>query len=526
MFVPLCMDLSTDTLDRLLAYKPGGIHRLVAQDSLLLRDTAEYLQRKASLPLLLTGDLEFGMLGSLGDRGSCYQTQLGSAATEDSTGAVERMARIAAREGHAMGFNWSFSPVVDINYNFRSSVTATRSFGSNGETVKTLGSAYIAALQAEGMAACAKHWPGDGVDERDQHLVTTHNTMSMAEWEASYGTVYRAMIESGVLSVMSAHITLGAWDRVCDPTVGAEGVLPASISQNLNKRLLRETLGFNGVIISDATGMAGLTSQGGRPDIVPRVINGGCDMFLFSVDDDEDIDILREAVAQGTIPHERVEEAVLRILALKARLGLHKPGAATTSIPTKEEAEAVLGCAEHTRWSTEAAASSITIVKDTANLLPVQPATHRRVLLIESTPPGIFAPQEATPFGTYLEDAGFDVARMDEETYPSPLLHDLVIYLMNEQRFFGKGSFFASWPDLHHGTMKSMMRTWPEIPTVMISLGNPYHLYDAPRVGTYINAYSAIDPVLRSLVDLITGKAPFRGTSPVDPFCGLADAHL
>ena len=336
LFLPVCMDLGIENIDRLLSYKPGGMHRFSTAPAEALRSSALHAQDRSEVPLLMSSDLEFGILGTMGSGGTNFQTQLGVAASAEKERDAERMARIAAREGRMLGFNWSFTPVVDINYNFRSHITALRSFGSDHAVVGDLGSRYIRVLQDEGMAACAKHWPGDGVDERDQHLVTTANTLTMEDWRRSYGFVYRKMIDADVLTIMSAHITLPAYDREVDPGTPIERVLPASISRTLNVVLLREELGFNGLIISDATGMAGLTALGRREEIVPQVINGGCDIFLFSVDDEMDFGILLNATERGVISRERLDEALLRILGLKASLGLHKHKAAGSLVPTEK----------------------------------------------------------------------------------------------------------------------------------------------------------------------------------------------
>ena len=526
MFIPLCGELSRGNMDRILSYKPGGVQRFASVPVSALRESADYLQKNSRVPLLLTGDLEFGTLGTIGVAGTSWQTQLGTAASCDWKRDAERMARIAAREGGVLGFNWSFTPVVDVNYNFRSHISSTRSFGSDPEKVAEMGRLYIKAMQEEGMAACAKHWPGDGLDERDQHLVTTHNTMEMDEWFETYGKIYRTMIDEGVKTVMSAHITLAAWDRMLNPDAGAEEIQPASLSYSLNRRLLRDKLGFNGVIISDATGMAGLSSRGTRETIVPRVINGGCDIFLFSVDDNVDFHLLVSAVKDGTIPAARVEEAVLRILGLKASLGLHRKKAEGTLLPPPDKADSLLGCAEHSSWRDECFESTVTLVKDTQKLLPVSPETHRRVLLVQSDPIAIFGPAPELPFRRLLEEAGFEVTPMTEDILPERGSFDLVIYLLNSSKYFGKGIYFADWPSLHKGTMRSMFRTWDTIPTMMISLSNPYHLFDAPLVKTYINAYSPTAEVQREIISLITGKKEFRGENPVDPFCGLEDARL
>lgn len=526
LFLPVCMDLGIENIDRLLSYKPGGMHRFSTAPAEALRSSALYAQDRSEVPLLMSSDLEFGILGTMGSGGTNFQTQLGVAASAEKERDAERMARIAAREGRMLGFNWSFTPVVDINYNFRSHITALRSFGSDHAVVGDLGSRYIRVLQDEGMAACAKHWPGDGVDERDQHLVTTANTLTMEDWRRSYGFVYRKMIDADVLTIMSAHITLPAYDREVDLRTPIERVLPASISRTLNVGLLREELGFNGLIISDATGMAGLTALGRREEIVPQVINGGCDIFLFSVDDEMDFGILLNATERGVISRERLDEALLRILGLKASLGLHKHKAAGSLVPTEKEATRILGNAEHQEWCTQCVKSSIRLVKDSQGLLPIAADTHRRVLLIQSEPPAFLGSASELRFRDYLENEGFNVTVMSEDVYPSSDAFDLAIYLLNQTRFFGRGSFFAPWAELHKGLMKSMMRFWNSIPTLMISFANPYHLYDAPRVKTLINAYSPIDQIQREVVALITGKGRFQGGDPVDPFCGLEDARL
>lgn len=526
MFIPLCMDLGKESLDTFLNFKPGGIHRMAAKPVVQLRDSAEYLQKNSKVPLLLTSDLEFGHFSMDGGETSQFQNQLGTSASCHYIRDAERMARIAAREGAMMGFNWNFAPVVDINYNHRSHISCSRSFGSNPERVLGMGKAYINALQEEGMAACAKHWPGDGMDERDQHLVTTHNSLDMDKWRATYGKIYKNMIDSGVLTIMSAHITLAAYDKELNPDVETKNILPASISSNLNIKLLREELGFNGLIISDATAMGGLSSQGKRKEIVPQVINSGCDIFLFSRDDESDLKCLLEAVQDGTISEKRVNDAVLRILGLKASLGLHKKQKDVSLLPTKEESDKIIGCAEHKSWLKDVVSSSITLVKDVNNLLPINPEEKKRLLLISNTPVQILSPVKDLKFRDYLEDAGFEVTIMAEDIYPSPDFYDLVIYSLNQSIFFGQGSFFVNWPDLHKATMKSMIRTWDDIPTMMVSFANPYHLFDAPRVKTYINAYSTLDYIQKEVVKLITGESEFKGENPVDPFCGLEHAKI
>src|SRR5690606_37606521 len=164
----------------------------------------------------------------------------------------------------------------------------------------------------------------EGFDDRDQHLVTTVNPLTLAEWEEKFGRLYRAAIDAGVLSVMSAHIAFPAFVRELDPEATSEAFRPATLSRVLNETLLRERLGFQGLIVSDATPMAGLGDWGPRDETLPELVIAGCDIILFSDDPNADLMRLVKAVADGRLTQERVDEAVTRVLALKAALGLHK----------------------------------------------------------------------------------------------------------------------------------------------------------------------------------------------------------
>lgn len=368
------------------------------------------------------------------------------------------------------------------------------------------------------MAACAKHWPGDGVDDRDQHMVTSSNSLSMEEWWASYGRIYSTVIESSVKTIMASHITLPAYFDKDELKTSKDHLLPASISRELIQNLLRGELAFNGVIISDATPMGGITSQVPRKDILPSIINGGCDIALFAIDDEFDFDSLFSAVQEGRISSERLEEAVIRVLALKASMGLHHNKNQELSIA---ESGKILNNEEHNRWASECIESSITLVKDNDNLIPLSPEKHSRVLLIQSNLKGIYG-EELEPFifASELQNKGFEVYLYSSETLVDPDLFDLVIYLLEQRSFLGVGNHRIPWEKLHQGASKSMMRFWHEIPCVMISMNNPFHLYDAPEVPVYINTYSSTNLVQKKLVEMLTGELPFLGGNPVDPFCG------
>ncbi len=287
---------------------------------------------------------------------------------------AHKFVTVIGTEGTALGFNWTYSPVVDINRNRGNPITNFRSFGDDHNLVLKMAKAQIKGIQESGMAATAKHWPGDGMDDRNQHYVTSHNTLDMEEWEATFGKVYRGVIDSGVLSIMSAHIYLPAYYRKIDPGGDPRNILPGSLSPELNFNLLRKELGFNGLIVSDATGMIGMTSHGKRQDLVPKVIASGNDMFLFG-GRTRDFRLMKEGVETGIITKSRLNDAVTRILALKARLNLPEKQAKGNLVPSKSALKNV-GSQMHKQWAIENAEKSITLVKDTQNLLPITPQTH------------------------------------------------------------------------------------------------------------------------------------------------------
>jgi beta-N-acetylhexosaminidase len=339
----------------------------------------------------------------------------------------------------------------------------------------------------------------------------------LEEWERTFGRLYRAAIKAGVLSVMSGHIAFPAFVKSIDPNAGVEAFRPASVSRVLNQTLLRERLGFNGLIVSDATPMAGLGAWASRAEAIPDVIASGCDMILFSPDAEGDVEAIRAAVAAGRLTQARIDEAVVRVLGFKAALKLHLPQA--TAAP-------VFGTKENKAISRAITARAPTLVKDTQKLLPLDPKKHRRVLVIT---PGIVMPflQHPIPFALpeMLKTHGFEVTMHGPETVVTREHFDLVLYLFGDETLLTRAHIFVDWLRLAGNVMNAMQRTWHDIPTLMISFGYPYLLYDAPRVPTYINAYSTLDEVQQAVVDALLGNAKWNRNNPVDPFCGLEDAR-
>lgn len=501
------------------ALRPGGIHRFPSHDLATAWRATRHMLDAAEVPPILSGDIEGGMASYA--FATHLPNQMGIAACGDLA-LSEQIAAIVARESRALGYNWSFTPVVDINRAFRNAVVGTRSYGSDIETILAQARAYVRVLQAHGVAATAKHWPGDGIDDRDQHLATTVNSMEMDEWEASFGRIYRTLIGDGVMTVMSAHIALPAFVRSLFPEAGRDAFAPASVSRLLNQVLLRERLGFRGLIVSDATVMGGLTSWMDREEAVPAMIENGCDVFLFSRAPANDMALMMKGLREGRLSEARLDEAARRMLTLKAKLGLHR-ASAEKRLASLDEIRGQLRRTDDLAIATRAAGQGLTLVKDTQSLLPLDPARHRRVTLVIDAGWSFISGALDVSFDSFrgeMRARGFELTSYDPERPPSREDTDLLLYLVGQEATPSIANIFLDFTKLHGGTRKAMEQFNREIPTLLVSFGQPYYLRDAPNFATYVNAYCALPANQCELVRRLVGEADFTGRNPVDPFCG------
>jgi beta-N-acetylhexosaminidase len=508
----------------------GVMLRIMPTDEVV--DTVTKLQSAAKIPMLLSANLEAGGNGVC-ISGTRFGCELSVAATGDVEYA-ERLGDVCGAEASALGLNWAFSPIIDVDMNFRNPITNTRTFGSNPDMVAAFGEAYVKAVQSHGLAASIKHFPGDGTDERDQHLVTSINNLSVKEWDATYGKIYRACIEAGAKTVMAGHIMHPAYSRYLVPGIEDKDILPGSLSRELLTNLLRDRLGFNGLVVTDSTAMAGFGIPMSREKAVPLSIAAGCDIFLFTKNLEEDIAFMTKGVEDGVITPKRLDEAVSRILALKASLKLHTK----KLIPNAAEIERVVGCEKHHKWAKECADHAITLVKEEKGVLPMNPDKCKRILLypIESEASAIpsFGIAAGAPdrFKAMLESRGYLVdtftppASMEGMMTPYkeiPEKYDLLLYVANLATKSNQTVVRIEW----NQPMGANVPAYAEVvPTIFVSFENPYHLLDVPRIKTYINTYGSSDVILEQLLDKLEGKSAFKGVSPVDAFCGKWDTRL
>lgn len=514
--------------------KVGGVMSRTMSLAELIK-TVTVLQSKSRIPMLLSANLEAGL------NQTCYEgtrvgCELAIAATGDKKYARE-LARIIGEEASSLGINWAFAPIIDIDFNFRNPITNTRTFGSDPEVVAEFGAEYVREVQKHGLAASVKHFPGDGVDERDQHLLASVNSLSCEEWERTYGNAYKAGIEAGAKTVMVGHIMQPAWSKRLNPALEDKDIMPGLIAPELLNGLLRQRLGFNGLIVTDSTTMAGMGTVMPRAKAVPLTIASGCDMFLFTKNLEEDFAFMTEGVKSGVITKERLDEAVTRILALKASLKLHEKQKDGTLLPDGGRAAKTLASKEHRAVAKDVARHSITLVKEEAGVLPISPAKYRRVLVYkkEGKASAISAgitEGAADRFIEKLKAEGFEVtvfvpdggwegmARPVSEISEN---YDLIIYIANLATKSNQTTVRIEWSEPMGADVPVYMHS---VPTIFISLENPYHLLDVPRVKTYINTYGSTDEILSALTDKLVGRDIFVGKSPVDAFCGKWDTKL
>ncbi|MBB1508297.1 glycoside hydrolase family 3 protein [Tessaracoccus sp. MC1756] len=526
-------------------YNPGKAEEVWEQNYIL--------QTKSKLPMLIAANTEAGGNGACTDGTYIgYEAKIGN--TDDARWAYE-MGRVSGIEAAAIGCNWSFAPIVDVYRNWRNPVVSLRSFGGDVDKVLEMSLAYMKGIQESGIAPAAKHWPGDGIDERDQHLSHAPNWLSTEEWDATFGKLYQGLFDAGLPSIMTGHIALPSYQKHFNPDMTDEDILPATLSKEINTDLLRGKLGFNGVVVTDASHMVGLTGAMKRSDILPTAIEAGCDLFLFFNDPDEDFGWMMEGWKSGKLSDERLHDALTRILGLKAMLGLHNRKREEI-LPPKEEAMARIGLPESKKVAEQVADAAITLVKNKQpGNLPMSPQKYPRVLVVPiGAAPSPFAMlagngggHPADRFVEKLRERGYRADRYESQLEKvkgkepdeikkilanayagkSPVsdLTDNYDMVLSVAHVYGLGQPIERpyWP----GTKGTLDMPWyvHELPTILVSTASPNLLADMPQVKTYVAGFDDKDFNLDIMLDKLEGRSEFKGTPATEMF-PFADTRI
>jgi len=464
--------------------------------------TRELAAANAGLPLVFASDMENGC-GSMVEGLTPFPHQMALGATGSEKLAYD-YGRYTALESRSVGVQWTFSPVADLNVNRFNPITNIRSVGDDPALAKRLLVNVVKGMQDHGLAACAKHFPGDGMDYRDQHQTTTVNPLSKAEWMQMHGGVFKRLIDEGVYTIMTGHITLPA----CQTVFKDDRFLPATLSHELSTVLLKQELGFKGVIVSDALTMGGFIKWFERTQSLIECFKAGSDMLLWP--DLAYFDAMEKAIESGEVSMVRLDDAVGRVLVMKEKLGLLSAGYPAQLPISAADSNATRGLAR------EVAEQSLTLVRDRQGFLPVSKFNAGKVLVVAITMDDK-AFERFNVLKHALEAHGSSVTIMRSVWYTDldrvAADFDLILYAiessphkpMGPLNFWGREAA-GIWSSLACGREKSLV----------VSFGSPYfcaEYFDAADV--FVNAYSSMPATQEAFVRALFGEIGFTGKSPV-----------
>ncbi len=557
LFWQLTAGTSEEYLQELMEkYHLGGC-RYNAMPGQMVLNQNRTLQKYAKVPVFIACNPEQGGNGVCPD-GTFVSSQVKIGAT-GKTEYAQAMGRISGAQIKATGCNMAFAPVVDITYNWECEEVLSRAYGNDPKLVADMGKAFMDGLhETDGVYCCAKHFPGNGQDYRDAHVSNNVNHFGHDDWMAPYGHVYKTLIDNGLDAIMGGHILMPNYMAELDPEINADTIMPATLCKEIMTDLLRDELGFNGMVVTDASHMVGMTNRMKRKDMLPAAINAGCDMFLFFNDPEEDYNWMLDAYRSGVISEERMVEALTRILGLKAAKGMHKKSQEELC-GTDEELVAALQNPEYKTVAPAISKDCLTLVKyKDEGVLPLDPNKTKRVMIVhvKGVPNPLMAlAAAAMGFGAgkktpaeklrdRLIDKGFEA-----HIYVSPIEKMQKMIAAGEKPslnlyFAGKNAIadFTAENDLVI-TLLDVANGHPsfglskgggeipwyvhEMPVVGISVNKPTMLADVPMLRTYINTYDSNDDTMDALVEaLLEGPEAFKGVDPIDSYCGMFDTHM
>jgi beta-N-acetylhexosaminidase len=473
------------------------------------------LQKMSALPLLVGADLETG--AGMRARGGYFVPNgidLGGATVfpaEMAFGAANDTAltytegRVTAVEGRALGIHIDFSPVLDVNNNPENPVINTRSYGEDPHAVARLGVSFIHGLQANGMVATAKHFPGHGDTETNSHLALPIVNVSRARLDSVELVPFRAAIKAGVGAVMTFHGSMPALD-----SSGA----PATLSPIVVTGLLRNELGFNGLIISDAMDMKGVTDKYGSTEAIKRAVAAGVDVLIQPLDVPAAIDAVVDGVTEGRYSETRVSESARRILAMKYRLGLERQ-----RYVDLDSLRAVVGDSAHVALAQQAADRSITVVRDSGRVLPMRFTPATRVLSITIARRTDLAAGMDFNAALAKQTPGMrsEFVNSDDPAVNYPRLAamadsaDITIVSSYVGQSWNVTSVDA--PQAFADWLRGIVANGRKV--AVVAFGNPYLLSQIPEVPTYVVAWDGAPVSQLSAARVITGMLPASGHLPI-----------
>jgi beta-N-acetylhexosaminidase len=479
---------------------PLGIVKSQAYPTAVLTNQ---LQSKSKLPLLIGADFERGTAMRL-DEGTSFPTAMALAAGGNPRDAYT-MGKITAIEARAVGIHWIYAPDADVNNNPGNPIINTRSFGEDPVRVGEFVSEFIRGVEENGGLATAKHFPGHGDTAADSHIDLPVIRADKDRLERLELVPFRAAIASGVSSVMTGHLSI--------PSLEPDANIPATLSPSILTGLLREELGYQGIIVTDAMDMGGITVRYAPGDAAVRAILAGVDALLMPPVPDAAFEALQAAVKSGRISPERLDTSVRRILEAKARLGLNR-----TRLVDVNEINHTLGTVATQNAAQDISDRGITLLRDSPHRLPLDGTKPSRALLL-----AFYADPEPYP-GEDLErelKSRFDsVTTLRADTrfinagllkLPPPESYDIAILALFVRVSDRKGN--VDVPPEQAALAEQVFKTGK--PLITVGFGSPYLIERFPQAEMWLAAFGISDVAQISVARALFGQIQVRGHLPV-----------
>ncbi|WP_411079172.1 glycoside hydrolase family 3 protein [Streptomyces sp. cmx-18-6] len=465
------------------------------------------LQRAArstgsGLPLIVSTDQEHGIVCRVGEPATLLPgaMALGAGGSRSDT---RRSAWIAGAELAALGINQNYAPDADVNVNPANPVIGVRSFGSDPASVAELVAAQVKGYQDAGVAATAKHFPGHGDTSTDSHTGLPVIEHTREEWEELDAPPFRAAIRARIDSIMTAHIVVPALDPSEDP---------ATLSRPILTGILREELGYDGVVVTDSLGMEGVRTKYGDDRVPVLALLAGVDQLLNPPNLSVAWNAVLAAVRGGEISEARIDESILRILRLKTRLGLFRD-----PFVSERGVDRTVGIRKHRADADRIAERTTTLLADPGALLPLSRRTHRRLLVVGADPA---SPSGTTgPPTTVLADAftelGFAATALSTGTAPNQAKTAEAVAAAEGRDAVIVATYNVTASSTQRTLVDALVATG--VPVVVVAIRNPYdaaHL-TGRGVAAILASYSWTDVELRAAARVIAGRARPEGRLPV-----------
>jgi beta-N-acetylhexosaminidase len=458
------------------------------------------LELPRGLPVLISTDQEHGIVARVGKPATLFPGAMAIGAGRSRSDA-RSLGRIAGRELRAMGIRQDYSPVADVNVNPANPVIGVRSFGADPDAVAGLVAAEVAGYQRSGVAATAKHFPGHGDTAVDSHTGFPVITHSRELWEKLDAVPFRAAIAAGIDSIMTAHLMVPALDDSGDP---------ATLSRPILTGILREQLGYDGVVVTDSLGMEGVRTKYGDDRVPVLALKAGVDQLLNPPNLDLAWKAVLQAVRDGELTEARLDASILRILRLKAKLGLFR-----TPYVGQDGVDRTVGPRAHLAEAGRIADRTTTLLVNEGDLLPLSRREHARLLVVgadPASPSGTTGPPTGV-LAAALTELGFTATALSTGTSPSAATIARAVAAAQDADAVVVGTYNITASSSQKTLVRQLLATGR--PVVAVATRNPYDVAHLPDVRAYLASYSWTDVELRAAARVIAGRVEPRGKLPV-----------